>query len=274
MLDTVEGQGCVHLSVDRDTGVATLTLENIGKLNAITPGMIADIHTRCDEIDADPAVRMLVVRGAGGTFSSGSDITEFARFVDGRDGVEYDMRFVELVGRVESVSVPTVALVEGACAGAGLVIAAACDIRVATDDAYFALPIARTLGNTLSAYPLALLADKLGESTLMSLVVRAHRYSVIDAAESGFVTEIVAEPGSSQRVNQIFADITGVSAVTIVSVRETMRRQRLRRLADTTDLVFHAYGSAEFMSSVRRFLGDDDASDSISSRPVPAPARS
>ncbi|MDV6247050.1 enoyl-CoA hydratase-related protein [Rhodococcus opacus] len=126
-------------------------------------------------------------------FASGADIAHFRTF-DGEDGVQYEDRLVGVLQQLEGVRVPTLAVIDGVCAGAGLLLASACDIRIATTDSRFGLPIARTLGNGLSAYSLALLADRIGTARLSSMLVRAQMLTAADAADIGFVSAI-AERG-------------------------------------------------------------------------------
>ena len=88
-------------------------------------------------LEADPTIRVVELRGAGGHFVAGTDIGQFASFSSGDDGVAYERRLEAIVSRLENVRVPTVAVVQGNAAGAGLLFAAACDIRVCTPDAMF-----------------------------------------------------------------------------------------------------------------------------------------
>src|SRR5690606_21678934 len=105
----------------------------------------------CETAGEDPEVRVLVVRGAGGqAFSAGTDIGLFAEVPDGRAGEAYEARMTAMLDVLAAVPVPVVAAIRGYCAGAGLAIAAACDLRVAGRSARFGIPIARTLGNCLS----------------------------------------------------------------------------------------------------------------------------
>ena len=98
--------------------------------------MYDGLHAACERADADDDVQVLVLRGAGGrAFVSGTDIAPFRDFRDGADGVAYEERIARVVNRLEDVTVPTVAAVEGYCVGGGLAIAAACDLRVATRSA-------------------------------------------------------------------------------------------------------------------------------------------
>ncbi|MBM0236004.1 enoyl-CoA hydratase/isomerase family protein [Micromonospora sp. ATA32] len=131
--------------------------------NAMTWAMYDGLYQACERADADDDVRVLVLRGAGeDAFVAGTDIRQFADFTGGDDGVEYEKKITRVLDRLEGVNVPTVAAIRGYCVGAGLAIAAVCDLRLATPDARFGIPIARTLGNCLSMPTYALLLHHLG----------------------------------------------------------------------------------------------------------------
>ena len=114
----------------------------------------------CDLADRAP-VRVLIVRGSGGAFSSGTDISQFADVRTGADGVAYEQRIEAVVSRLEQVRVPTIAAVEGVAVGGGCAIAVACDFRLCADSAAVGVPVARTLGNCLSIENCARLADRI-----------------------------------------------------------------------------------------------------------------
>ncbi len=125
----------------------------------------------CERADADDDVRALVLRGAEEkAFVAGTDISQFAAFESADDGVEYEATIDRIVGRLEAVAKPSVALVDGYAMGSGLALSAACDLRVCTPEAKFGLPIARTVGNCLSMENYARLAALLGAARLKELI--------------------------------------------------------------------------------------------------------
>src|SRR6476469_3334961 len=128
-----------------------LLFERRGPTAVITFNRPQARHAMREEVDADDAIRVLVLRGAGGrAFVSGTDIRQFLDFDSGRSGVAYEADIDRYLGRLDRLRKPALAQVEGYAVGAGLSIASACDLRVCTPDAQFGLPIARTLGNCLS----------------------------------------------------------------------------------------------------------------------------
>ena len=147
-------QGRVGLAID--AGVATLTFERPEARNAMTWTMYEQLGAHCDRLAGERAVRVGVLRGAGGeAFVAGTDIHQFLDFGGGADGLAYEARIDAGIERIEQLPFPTVAVVEGWAVGGGLAIATACDFRVATPGAKFGVPIARTLGNMLSPLNMA-----------------------------------------------------------------------------------------------------------------------
>src|SRR3954462_14896818 len=154
-----------ELRYERRGPIATVTFNRPHARNAMTFAMYEELHARCDEVDADDELRVLVLRGAGGrAFVSGTDIRQFLDFASGRTGVEYEADIDRYVGRLDRLHTPGIPLGEGYAVGAGLSIASACDLRVCTPDAQFGLPIARTLGNCLSMAGYARLVAGLREA--------------------------------------------------------------------------------------------------------------
>lgn len=131
------GQVIAH----RSTHVLTLELSNPGKANALDRDMLAQLDSHIAQVNGDPGVRAVVLRGQrGGTFSSGADIRQWAPMLPdefARDWIEYGNT---IFGRFESLRCPTVAAIEGLCFGGGLELALCADLRVATSAARFRFP--------------------------------------------------------------------------------------------------------------------------------------
>ena len=153
--------------------IARITFDRPGARNAMSWAMYDQLAECLTSIEADPAVRVTELRGSGGHFVSGTDITQFESFSSGDDGVAYEARLETILRQLESLRIPTVAVVQGYAAGAGLLFAAACDIRICTPDAMFSAPIARTVGNTLSLASVARLVAHLGASRTKWLLMTA-----------------------------------------------------------------------------------------------------
>lgn len=126
-------------------GVATLVIDNPTRRNAVDGGMWEQLEHALVQLADDPAVRVLVVRGAGErAFSAGADISEFAELAaDPQRLAENNRRIQQAQARLEAFPRPTIALIYGACVGGGCGLALACDYRLAADNATFGITPAR-----------------------------------------------------------------------------------------------------------------------------------
>src|SRR2546429_4787713 len=140
-----------------DSGeIVWLTLNRPKARNALTFPMYERIGEVCLEANADPSVRAVVFTGAGGqAFAAGTDISQFRAFDREEDALAYEERMDRVLGALESVRVPTIAAIAGACTGGGAGPAAAFGLRRCTPSPSYRFPLARTLWTTLSSANLA-----------------------------------------------------------------------------------------------------------------------
>lgn len=245
-----------EILIARDGPVLTLTFNRPAARNALTWSMYEGLTQACDDVDADDSIRVFVLRGAGGqAFVAGTDIGQFQAFSGAADGIAYERDGDRRIGRLEAVRKPVIAAIQGFAVGAGLRIAAACDLRIATPDARFGAPIARTLGNCLSAEAYARLVDLLGPSRVTALLFTAKLASAAEAHAAGFVHEIVTPEEIDARVRALAEEIAGHAPITLRVTKEAVRRIRAARpVPDIEDLIVETYGSADFREGVRAFL--------------------
>jgi enoyl-CoA hydratase/carnithine racemase len=223
--------------------------------NAMTFAMYEELHERCEEADAEDEVRALVLRGAGDkAFVAGTDIGQFTAFESADDGLEYEATIDRIVGRLEAVTKPTVALVDGYAMGSGLALSAACDLRVCTPAATFGLPIARTVGNCLSMENYARLAALLGPARLKELVFTARSIDADEALAVGLASEVVEAGVAEVRVEELCELLASHAPVTLRVTKEALRRLRVAGMPDGDDLVREAYTSEDFRRTVAAFL--------------------
>ena len=230
---------------------AWVTFDRPDAHNAMTFEMYEQLFECCERADSDDAVRVLVLRGAGGrAFVAGTDIRQFLEFSSGEDGLSYEATIDRIVGRLERVRKPTIALVDGFAMGSGLALAAACDLRICTPAAVFGLPIARTVGNCLSMENYARLTALLGEARVKDIVFTARRVSAAEALSLGLATEVVDD--AEARVVELCGALADHAWTTLWATKEALRR--LRPVPDGDDLVREVYGSDEFRARVKAFL--------------------
>jgi enoyl-CoA hydratase/carnithine racemase len=243
-----------QLLYERRGQTAFVTFNRPEARNAMTWEMYDALYECCEEVDTDESVRVVVLRGAGDTFVAGTDIRQFGEFESGEDGISYESRMERVIGRLERVRKPTVAVVDGYAIGGGLSIAAVCDLRLCTPEAKFGIPIARTLGNCLSIENYARLVALVGPARTKELILTARTFSAEEALAVGLATEIVPASELDERVNELCASLESHAPITMRVTKEAVRRLQFAELPDAEDLVRETYGSEDFHEGVAAFV--------------------
>jgi enoyl-CoA hydratase/carnithine racemase len=241
---------------ERHEAVATLTLSHPSALNAMTWGMYEQLYQFCEELEADETVRVLVLQGAGmRAFVAGTDISQFREFRGADDGIAYEARLDRIVGRLESLTKPTIARLRGYTVGGGASLAIACDLRIAASSLRFGVPIARTLGNCLSAQNLARIVDLVGPSRAKQLIYTAELLDAETCLALGLVNEIVAEEQLDERVDSLAATICAHAPLTLAASKRTIGKiLAQRRTGSDQESIRSCYGSRDFQEGVAAFL--------------------
>lgn len=173
-----------------------ITLNRPGRLNAIDDSFIAAMHTALDRVQDEPGARAVVLTGAGRGFCAGADLHVAADLgrQSSADLYRSQQRLADMAVRLHELPVPVVAAVNGPAAGGGLALAAACDLRVASPLAHFAVANIR-IGVSGGEMGLSwLLPQALGRARATELLLTGRRFDAVEALEWGFVNRI-AEPG-------------------------------------------------------------------------------
>jgi enoyl-CoA hydratase/carnithine racemase len=169
--------------------------------------------------------------------------------------VGYEARIDAGIGLVERLPMPTVAVIEGWAVGGGLAIATACDFRIASPKARFGVPIAKTLGNTLSAQNLAKLRAAWGLQPVRRMLLLAQILDADAALACGFLEGVYAPEALDCAAKDLCDRLAALAPVTQRVVKESLRRQTVEAVADTDDLVRECYGSEDFREGVEAFVG-------------------
>ncbi len=245
------------LLVSRDGPVMTITLNRPEKFNALTFEMYAELAETCENVAKNRDVRAIVLTGAGGkAFAAGTDINQFRAFKSPEDGLGYEERVDKILLSIERCPVPTIAAISGACTGGGGAIAACCDMRLGTRDMKFGFPIARTLGNCLSARSLQRLTALIGAPRVVDLVFTSRLVPAEECLASGLVTELHDDHAAVlKRATELAHQMAGFAPLTLSTTKELMRRIReAGPTVDDHDLVAKVYTSADFREGLDAFL--------------------
>lgn len=233
--------------------VARITFNRPAARNAMTWKMYEELVQACDAVDEDASVRVVILRGAGGkAFVAGTDIAQFLAFKSGQDGIEYEASVGRFVSRLQAVTKPTIAAVEGWAVGGGLALANACDFRLAAKGTKFGVPIARTLGNLLSSASIAALVRNLGPVMVRRMVLLADLVDGEELLRAGYVHQVVEAQALGEVADKLAEKIVGLAPLTLSATKQLFDRLDLGDSSDH-DLVEQIYGSQDFSEGVEAF---------------------
>lgn len=241
---------------ERRGPVAWMTFNRPAARNAMTFAMYDAIVRVCDYVAENDDIRVLVLTGAGDkAFVAGTDISQFTSFTTEQDALDYEARIGAVITRLERLERPTIAAIRGYAVGGGAALAMACDIRIATSDARFGFPIARTLGNALNIGAYARLVDLIGPARTKEMIFRARLMEASEAHAVGLFSEIVEPERLHEHAQEVAEQIAGNAPLTIQITKESVRRILAhRRPPHSSDLIVKAYMSEDFHEGVRAFL--------------------
>jgi len=180
--------------ISRSAGIATVTLNRPEKLNALNRAMWEGLGTAMRQLSDNDALRCIVLRGAGDkAFAAGADISEFAtERANARQAKLYGDIIHGTMQAVAQCRHPTVALIQGACVGGGLEIAAMCDMRICGTSSRFGVPINK-LGLTMAYGELAGLLALVGRATTLEILLEGRVFDAEEAYRKRLVNRVVAD---------------------------------------------------------------------------------
>jgi enoyl-CoA hydratase len=239
----------------REHAIATLWFDRPASRNAMTTEMYRQFEEACTALQSDEDLRFVVLRGVGGkAFIAGTDISRFLDFTSAEDGIAYEREMERHLASLSAIPVPVLAVIEEWAVGGGLSIAAGCDLRIATPGARFGVPIARTVGNCLAMSSYARLVAGFGEGRTKRMLLLGEMILADEALASGFLARIVEPAGIDAAVAEIAEKVVAGAPISL-----RVSKLALQRLAEASpdgdDLIRLAYGSEDFGTGVRAFLG-------------------
>ena len=213
-----------QMIAETDGAVGRVTFNNPDRHNALTVAMWRALPEILEAFEGDDAVRVIVLQGAGEkAFISGADISEFDKQRSGAAAVaQYDDLAEGTTRRLRDCAKPTIAMVRGYCIGGGLGIAMACDMRIAADDARFAIPAAK-LGLGYRVENLRLLVSLVGPAFAREILATARQFDAAEAAGMGLVNRVVPATELDSYVADYCRRISDNAPLTIAAARTAIR---------------------------------------------------
>ncbi len=244
--------------IEREPPLGWLILNRPEKLNAFNLEMWSALSERMSELERDPAIRVVILRGAGEkAFGAGADISEFEENrKDAKTAEVYaranDRAFLAL----RNCSKPTVAMIHGFCVGGGLAVALCADVRLAAHDAKFALTPARLgLGYSFSGVEHAV--QELGPASARYLFLTAGQITASKALELGLVQEVHDAAELKKKTEELARTIADNAPKTLRAIKEAVRQSVLppaeRNLPFVQSLIAECFASEDYKEGLRAF---------------------
>src|SRR5262249_8465684 len=185
-----------------DPRIGWIVFDHPERRNAISVEMWRQIPLAVAELEEDPGVRVVILRGEGETaFVAGADISEFGDRRGAATATNYDADGARAFGAIGNLGKPVLAMIRGYCVGGGVAIALCADLRYAADDAVFAIPAAQ-LGVGYHASGIEMLQNLVGPSRAKEIFFTARRYSAADALAMGLVNAVIPTADLLTRVRE------------------------------------------------------------------------
>ena len=235
--------------------IATVTLNRPGKRNALNQAVLEGLRTIFDQLERNPEVRVVVVRGEGPAFCSGMDLQE----MKARQSQEADPEggVTQVFQQIERSRHPTIAMVNGDAYAGGCELALHCDLRVVADGARFAMPLAR-LG-LIVPFPLGQkLVEIIGPAFTREILFTGRPVSAVRAREMGMVHQVVPAGELEKAAYELARAIADNAPLSLAGMKQTMlravsARERIDH-GDLDELARRGRKSADAKEGVRAML--------------------
>jgi enoyl-CoA hydratase/carnithine racemase len=247
------------MTAHKDQHVGWITFNNPARHNAVSLEMWQGLADIANEFARDDDIRVVVVQGAGDkAFVSGADISEFA---EQRDSAQATRHYDEVAERgtqaLKKLNKPTLAMIHGYCIGGGVGVALNCDIRIAADNARFAVPAAK-LGLGYEFDGVRKLVDVVGPAFAQEIFFTARQFTAAEALAMGLINRMVPKDELLGFVQQYADTISANAPLTVASIKtivgEIVKDDALRDVALCDRLVAQCFNSADFTEGRTAFM--------------------
>ena len=248
-----------ELLIDIDHDIGTITINRPQRRNALTLSMWNSFPSIIARLDRDSEVKVIVIRGGGDkAFSAGGDITEFLELARSPENAKAEYPIVQAaLESFEQSRKPIIAMIRGVAMGGAWLLISACDMRIAADDAQFAIPSAR-LGITIS-YPDTLRTVRLiGSAKTREILYSARRLNAAQAYEWGLVNHVVSVAELERFTYDLARTIANNAPLSVQNAKRTVNAcaadPTLREVTRGDELALACILSEDFNEGVRAFI--------------------
>ena len=248
-----------ELKTSIDGAVATILFSNPPKVNAMSYDMWRAVPKVFAELDANPAVRVIVCAGDGEkSFISGADISQFEKLRGtGEAQAEYNKAVEQAYGAPMICSKPVVARIRGICIGGGLGFAAACDLRICSEDSIFRMPAAR-LGLGYSPTGVRRFMNVLGAANTTDIFMSARKFDAKEALRMGFVSKVTKVDELEKSVADYCKMVAENAPLTVAAakfaVQQWQKNEQERDMAKAVKMVETCFASEDHKEGRKAFM--------------------
>lgn len=211
-----------NIELLRDGAIARLIINRPERRNALNQSMWETLDTTLNSIASDPSIRVVIVTGSGGCFSAGADISEFRELAADPERLRANNAVVQRAQeKLEELPRPTIAMIEGACVGGGCGIALACDFRIASTDAVFAITPAR-LGLIYSLRDTRRLLSLVGPAFTKEMLYTSRKLDSQEAVSRGLINRAVVAEQLPQTVDTLAQELATTSQYSVRGVKQVV----------------------------------------------------
>jgi enoyl-CoA hydratase/carnithine racemase len=258
-MDTINTSDKDKILGTKKGAIGTLTFNYPERLNAISPEMSQAAAEVIGDFAADPAIRVVILRGAGTkAFVSGGDISKYEGNRSTPEQIAaYNKMTSGFRASLRGIGKPTIAMIRGWCLGGGLAIALNCDMRICSEDAQFGIPAAK-LGIGYSAESLAQLIELVGPALAKEVLFTARRYTAYEAHRIGLVNHVCQASMLESFVNSYAETMANNAPLSIVAAKRVIDEyvkdpeKRNQKLAD--DAVAACFASEDYKEGRKAFM--------------------
>jgi len=242
-----------------DGAVGTVVFSNPAKLNAMSMDMWSRLPVAVAQFDANPAVRVIVLKGEGEkAFISGADISQFERLRGTAAAqAEYNQAVENAYTAPMRARKPVIASIRGICIGGGLGLAASCDLRICAEDAVFRMPAAR-LGLGYSPAGVRRFMNVIGAANTLEIFTTAKKFGAAEALRMGFVSRVVPvaelEKATAETCRMIAENAPLTVAAAKFAVQQALKDPQDRDMKQAVQLVETCFASEDHKEGRKAFM--------------------
>ena len=214
-----------HLLVHREPPLVTVTFNRPDQRNAISFSMWGELAPMLADLDADDDIRAIIFAGAGGeAFSAGADIKDFQEYrSNSKQGAIYNDAVNGVLSQLQSMATPTISMINGFAVGGGCELAIATDLRIASEDSRFGIPVAR-LGITVGHQEMQGLVNLVGKGNAMYILLSGRLLDAQEALRIGLVNQVIPSAELQEYTYRLANEIANLAPLSHKVNKQTMSK--------------------------------------------------